>query len=174
MAKKSSRRAAALSVSQALFSQGFGTRRDCDGLVLNGRVAIAGRVIDDPDEPVETDGLMLTVEGRDWPWHEKALILLHKPAGYECSQKPKHWPSVMTLLPPPLPWRSGGDLQPVGRLDQDTTGMLLLTDDGPFLHRISSPRHHVPKTYLVTCRHEIDDAQIDALLGGVVLRQSTR
>ena len=60
MAKKSSRRAAALSVSQALFSQGFGTRRDCDGLVLNGRVAIAGRVIDDPDEPVETDGLVLT------------------------------------------------------------------------------------------------------------------
>ena len=85
--------------------------------MLNGRVAIAGRVIDDPDEPVETDGLVLTVEGRDWPWHEKALILLHKPAGYECSQKPKHWPSVMTLLPPPLRWRSGGDLQPVGRLD---------------------------------------------------------
>lgn len=169
MAKKSSRRAAALSVSQALFSQGFGTRRDCDGLVLNGRVAIAGRVIDDPDEPVETDGLVLTVEGRDWPWHEKALILLHKPAGYECSQKPKHWPSVMTLLPPPLRWRSGGDLQPVGRLDQDTTGLLLLTDDGALIHRLTHPKKHVDKVYEVSCARLVTEEQLAKLRAGVVL-----
>ena len=172
MAKKSSRKptAGTLGVAHALFTQGFGTRRDCDGLVLNGLVSIAGRVLDDPDEPVATAGLVLTVEGRDWPWHEKALILLHKPAGFECSQKPSAWPSVMTLLPPPLRWRSGGDLQPVGRLDQDTTGLLLLTDDGALIHRLTSPKRHVPKVYEIATAEPVSQAQIDALLRGVVLR----
>jgi 16S rRNA pseudouridine516 synthase len=171
MAKKSSRKPAAgtLGVAHALFTQGFGTRRDCDGLVLNGLVSIAGRVLDDPDEPVATAGLVLTVEGRDWPWHEKALILLHKPAGFECSQKPSAWPSVMTLLPPPLRWRSGGDLQPVGRLDQDTTGLLLLTDDGALIHRLTHPKKHVAKVYEVTCARPVEPGQVERLLAGVVL-----
>jgi 16S rRNA pseudouridine516 synthase len=171
MAKKSSRKSTAgtLGVAHALFTQGFGTRRDCDGLVLNGLVSIAGRVLDDPDEPVPTAGLVLTVEGRDWPWHEKALILLHKPAGFECSQKPSAWPSVMTLLPPPLRWRSGGDLQPVGRLDQDTTGLLLLTDDGALIHRLTHPKKHVAKVYQVTCARPVEPGQVERLLAGVVL-----
>lgn len=169
MAKKTPRRPAAIPVAHALFTQGFGTRRDCDGLVLNGLVAIAGRVLDDPDEPVGTDGLVLTVEGRDWPWHEKALILLNKPAGYECSQKPGAWPSVMTLLPPPLRWRSGGDLQPVGRLDQDTTGLLLLTDDGGLIHRLTHPKKHVAKVYQVGCARPVEAGQVARLLAGVVL-----
>ena len=87
------------------------------------------------------------VDGRAWPYHERALILLHKPAGYECSQKPRHHPGVLTLLPPPLRRRG---VQPVGRLDEDTTGALLLTDDGALIHRLSSPKHHVPKVYEVT------------------------
>jgi 16S rRNA pseudouridine516 synthase len=60
-------------------------------------------------------------------------------------------------------------VQAVGRLDQDTTGMLLLTDDGKFIHRMSSPRHHVPKVYEVTVKHLLDDSQVARLLGGVVL-----
>ncbi|WP_434738344.1 pseudouridine synthase [Sphaerotilus sp.] len=158
-----------MTLSHALFTQGFGTRRDCDGLVLNGLVSIAGRVTDDPDEAVSPEGLVLNVEGRDWPWREFAVVMLNKPTGYECSQKPKHWPSVMTLLPPPLRWRSGGDVQPVGRLDQDTTGVLLLTDDGALIHKLTHPKKHVDKVYEITCARPVTDEQVQQLRAGVVL-----
>ena len=155
-----------MKLSQILFSQGLGTRRVCAGLVQAGLVSLAGRVLDDPDEDLPTEGLVLTVEGQPWPYHASALILLHKPAGYECSQKPRHHPSVMTLLPPPLRQRG---VQPIGRLDEDTTGLLLLTDDGRLIHKLTSPKHHVPKVYEVQCRHPLDEAQVSRLLAGVVL-----
>lgn len=155
-----------MKISQILFSQGFGTRRICAGLVQAGLVRIGGRVVEDEDEDFTTEGLVFTVEGREWPFHAQALVLLNKPAGYECSQKPRHHPSVMTLLPPPLRQRG---VQAVGRLDEDTTGMLLLTDDGKLIHRLTSPKHHVPKVYEVGCKHPVDDTQVARLLAGVVL-----
>ena len=161
--------------SQLLFSQGFGTRRECEALLLAGRVRHAGRTVDDPDEAVDAaDGLIFEVEGRAWPYAAQALILLHKPAGYECSQRPGASPSVMTLLPWPLRRRGRGGVQAVGRLDVDTTGLLLLTDDGALLHRLTSPKHHVPKVYEVTAKHPVDDAQIARLLAGVVLNDEPR
>jgi len=93
-------------------------------------------------------------------------VLLHKPTGYECSQKPKHHPSVMSLLPLPLRVRG---LQPVGRLDEDTTGLLLMTDDGALIHRLTSPKKHVPKVYEIECIDPVTDKQIDELRRGVVL-----
>lgn len=155
-----------MKLSQILFSQGFGTRRVCFGMIDAGLVRHDGRVLDDPHEDLDTNGLVLTVEGKPWPFHAKALILLHKPAGFECSQKPKHHPSVMTLLPPPL--RNRG-VQPIGRLDEDTTGLLLLTEDGTLIHKLTSPKHHVPKVYEVGCKHPISDEQVERLLAGVVL-----
>jgi 16S rRNA pseudouridine516 synthase len=153
-------------LSAILFSQGFGTRRECVGRVLDGQVNIAGRVCDDPDEDFGTDGLVFSVEGREWPFREKALVALHKPAHYECSMKPRHHPSVMSLLPAPLRTRG---LQPVGRLDEDTTGLLLLTDDGALIHRLTSPKKHMPKVYEATTRHPVDERQLTALRTGVVL-----
>ena len=153
-------------LSAILFSQGFGTRRECVGRVLDGQVSIAGRVCDDPEEDFGTDGLVFSVEGREWPFHEKALVALHKPVHYECSMKPRHHPSVMSLLPAPLRTRG---LQPVGRLDEDTTGLLLLTDDGTLIHRLTSPKKHMPKVYEATTRHPVDERQLTALRTGVVL-----
>ena len=155
-----------MNLAQVLFSQGFGTRRECAGIVLAGRVQVAGQVVDDPHTEVDEAGLVFRVDGVDWPYHTKALILLHKSAGYECSRKPRHHPSVLSLLPPPLRVR---DVQPVGRLDEDTTGLLLLTDDGALIHRLTSPRKHVAKVYEVRTRHAVDDAQVQRLLAGVVL-----
>ncbi len=153
-------------LAQVLFSQGFGARRECAGLIAGGHVTLAGRVVDDPLHEVETDGLVFGVRGVQWPFHAKALIVLNKPAGVECSQKPKHHPSVYSLLPPPLRKR---DVQAVGRLDEDTTGLLLLTDDGALIHRLTSPKHHVPKVYEVGCKHPVDDSQVASLLAGVKL-----
>ena len=99
--------------------------------------------------------------------------MLNKPVGTECSQKPSTYPSIYSLLPAPLrtrPQKSAVQgVQAVGRLDQDTTGMLLLTDDGQFIHRMSSPRHHVPKVYEVRVKHALDARQLEHLLAGVVL-----
>ncbi len=153
-------------INQILFSQGFGTRRDCDALVLAGLVGHGGSRIDDPEAEFDPDGLQITVRGQPWEVHTTALLMLNKPANYECSQKPKHHPSVLSLLPAPL--RARG-VQPVGRLDADTTGLLLLTDDGALIHRLTSPKHHVPKVYEVGCKHPVDVRQIERLLAGVKL-----
>jgi len=153
-------------LSQILFAQGFGERRVCDGLVLKGLVRVQGEVVDDPDAVFPEDRLELVVDGLSWVTHVKALVMLHKPAGYECSLKPGAWPGVHNLLPVPLRRRG---LQPVGRLDQDTTGLLLLTDDGALLHKLTSPKHHVPKVYEVSCKHPVTQAMCDKLLKGVVL-----
>jgi 16S rRNA pseudouridine516 synthase len=153
-------------IAQILFSQGFGSRRDCTGLLQHGLVRVGGRVVEDPHEDFEPLDLVFEVQGQAWPYQARALVLLHKPAGYECSQKPRHHPSVLSLLPVPLRTRG---VQPVGRLDEDTTGLLLLTDDGALIHRLTSPKHHVPKVYEVGTRHPVDETQLQRLRDGVVL-----
>ena len=164
-----------MQLQDILFSQGFGTRRVCAGLVQQGLVQVNGLGVRDALADVSTDNLRLTVQGVEWTYHERAYLVLHKPAGHECSQKPGMHPSIYTLLPGPLRTRGGGaaaGVQAVGRLDQDTTGLLLLSDDGKFIHRMSSPRHHVPKVYEVTAKHPISPEQIAKLLQGVVLDDS--
>jgi len=149
-----------------LFSQGLGSRRECAGLLAARLVRIAGKIETDPAVDLATDDLQFEVEGQAWTFQATSLVLLHKPAGYECSQKPTAWPSVMLLLPAALRRRG---IQPVGRLDQDTTGLLLLTDDGKLIHRLTSPKHHVPKVYEVGCDRPVDAAQVEQMLRGVVL-----
>lgn len=169
-----------MQLQDILYSQGFGTRRVCAGLVQQGWVEVyaAG-----PEQaPVQCldatadfapEGLRFRVQGVDWAYFAHAYVMLHKPAGTECSQKPSTYPSIYTLLPAPLrqrPVKSAiQGVQAVGRLDQDTTGLLLLSDDGQFIHRMSSPKKHVPKIYRITAKHAITPAQIERLLAGVVL-----
>ncbi len=163
-------------LEEILYTQGFGTRRVCAGLVQQGFVSVAGVVTTDAATEFIADGLHFSVQGVPWLYQAKAYVLLHKPAGTECSHKPSTWPSVYTLLPGPLRQRPQKGpiqgVQAVGRLDQDTTGMLLLTDDGQFIHRMGSPKHHVPKVYEVTVKHPLDDQQVARLLAGVVLDDS--
>ena len=153
-------------LKDVLFSQGFGTRYDCAAMVASGAVEIAAEVHDDPDEDVETEGLVFRCLGTDWPYFEKAIIALNKPAGYECSMKPSAHPSVMTLLPSPLRRRN---MQPVGRLDVDTPGVLIFTDDGALQHRLIHPKRHVSKIYAVVCRHPVDEKTREKRMAGVVL-----
>ncbi|MEO8835657.1 MAG: pseudouridine synthase, partial [Caldimonas sp.] len=152
---------------ELLFTQGFGTRRECAALVANERVEIAGAGVIDAVQEFEAEGLRYRVDGGDfWPYRPQAVIALHKPAGYECSTKPRHHASIYSLLPAPLRTRG---VQSVGRLDEDTTGLLLLTDDGTLLHRLTSPKRHVAKVYEVACKHAVDTAQIERLRSGVLL-----
>jgi len=160
-----------MNLERVLFSQGFGARRQCRALIADGRVAIDGAVCDDPDADFDTTSLTFSVDGTPWPYHEHAYILLNKPAGYECSREPQHHLSVFNLLPPQFATRG---VQCVGRLDQDTTGLLLLSDDGQFVHAFTSPKRKVPKVYLATTRHPLDAAQLDALRNGVLLHGESR
>jgi 16S rRNA pseudouridine516 synthase len=167
-----------MQMQEILYSQGFGTRRVCAGLVQMGHVAVGGEVVTDAALDLDPHGLHFTVDGAPWTYHEQAYVMLHKPAGTECSQKPSAWPSIYTLLPAPLrqrPQKGGTDgVQAIGRLDQDTTGLLLLTDDGRFIHRMSSPKHHVPKVYEVTLKHPGDEKMVGKLLAGVVLEDGPK
>jgi 16S rRNA pseudouridine516 synthase len=190
-----------MNAADLLFTQGFGTRRICAGLVDKGLVEIYKKNGLLPSEYIdssaiknivaedwqvvtsETDvdvfeGLPYRVQGVVWRYFERAYIVMNKPMGHECSQKPKAWPSVYSLLPAPLRLRPTKTaiqgVQAVGRLDQDTTGLLILSDDGAFVHRATSPKHHVPKVYEVTCKHPVTALQIEKLLAGVVLDDSPK
>jgi 16S rRNA pseudouridine516 synthase len=167
-----------MQLQDVLFSQGFGTRRVCAGLIQHGHVVLAGCCVTDAMTEIVAQGLHFCVDNVEWEYHEKAYLMLHKPAGMECSRKPSAHPSIYTLLPPPLRQRpqkaAVQGVQAVGRLDQDTTGLLLLTDDGQFIHRMSSPRHHVPKVYDVAVKHAVDEGQLERLREGVVLDDDPR
>jgi 16S rRNA pseudouridine516 synthase len=155
-----------MQLERILQRHGFGTRRECRALIVEERVAVAGTLCTEPVAEIATGGLVFSVDGVSWPFMEFATLMLHKPAGYECSRKPMHHPSVLELLPRPLRLRG---VQPVGRLDEDTTGLLLVTDDGQLNHVLSSARRKVPKIYRVTTRHAVDQDQVERLLAGVLL-----
>ena len=155
-----------LSLDRILQSQGFGARKWCRQLSADGEVEIAGGTVTDYRTSFETDDLAFTVFGEEWHYREHIYIALNKPADYECSRKPSLHPGVLSLLPEQFARR---DVQPVGRLDHDTTGLLLLSDDGAFIHAQSSPRRHIPKVYVATTHDPVTPELVAKLLSGVKL-----
>jgi 16S rRNA pseudouridine516 synthase len=153
-------------LDRILQSQGFGTRKWCQRLIDDGEVSIGGEVITDTRASFETEGLEFSVYDEPWKYREHIYIALNKPADYECSRKPSHHPGVLSLLPEQFALR---DVQPVGRLDHDTTGLLLMSDDGAFIHAQSSPKRHVPKIYVATTHEPVTTKLIEQLLAGVKL-----
>jgi 16S rRNA pseudouridine516 synthase len=155
-----------MQLEQIIFSQGFGTRKTCRTLIRSDRVVVNGQACADPFMEFDPVGLQFSVDDEIWQYREKAYLIMNKPADYECSQKPKHHPSVYSLFPNPIRERK---IQSIGRLDEDTTGLLLFSDDGQFIHRMESPKWKVPKVYEVTAKHPLAAEQIAALLKGVQL-----
>jgi 16S rRNA pseudouridine516 synthase len=153
-------------LDRILQSQGVGTRKYCRALIADGEFAINGNVLTDYKAQLETDGLVFTLFGEEWTYRAQVYIALNKPPNFECSRKPSHHPGVLTLMPEQLGWR---DVQPVGRLDHDTTGLLLLSDDGAFIHAQSSPKRHVPKLYVATTYDRVTAELVERLLAGVQL-----
>lgn len=162
-------------LASILHDQGYGTRKDCARLVRQGLVEVAHgtdaamtwRPAADPVEEVSLEGLRLRVNGAALPYREKVYLALHKPGDCECSHVPTHHRSVFSLLPGPL---VGRGIQAVGRLDADTTGLLLLSDSGEFNHYFTSPKRHIPKTYRVGTKHPIAEDQVARITAGVDLR----
>jgi len=155
-----------LTLDRILQSQGFGTRKWCAELIAAGEMSIAGKTITESRVTIETDGLVFKIFGEVWTYREHVYIALNKPANFECSRKASHHPGVLTLLPEQFTRR---DVQPVGRLDHDTTGLLLMADDGPFLHAQSSPKRHIAKVYAATTHDLVTPELVAKLLAGVKL-----
>lgn len=155
-----------MQLERILHVHGFGSRKACRIMVRQGDVTVNGEMCDDPTTEFDTANLHFTVGDEPWQYREQAYLMLNKPANYECSHKTQHHPTIYSLLPHPLVAR---DVQCIGRLDEDTTGLILLSDDGKFIHRMSSPKWKVPKVYEVTCKHSILETNIHALLQGVQL-----
>ncbi len=155
-----------LDLERILHKQGFGSRKLCRIMIINEEIMVNGAMCDDPDAQFGLENLNYTVKGEPWVYKEKSYLMMHKPSNYECSHKTQHHPTIYSLLPHPLVERQ---VQCIGRLDEDTTGLILISDDGLFIHRMSSPKHKVPKIYEVTCKHSVLQSNIHALLGGVKL-----
>lgn len=155
-----------MTLEKMLQSQGFGSRKTCRILIKEGRVNIHGNICATPEMDISTDNLFFEVDGEKWRYRSRAYIVMNKPAGFECSHQPQHHPSVFSLLPQQLIQRG---IQCVGRLDQDTTGLLFFSDDGAFIHSLISPKKNIPKIYEARVKHKLEPAHINALLTGVLL-----
>lgn len=155
-----------LSLEKILVSQGFGSRRHCRTLIQSGLVQVNGELKTDPAEKISIENMILSIEGKPWEHRQKVYVVLNKPTGYECSHQATHHPSIYRLFPDPLIERG---LQCVGRLDHDTSGLIFLSDDGAFIHALTSPKKNIGKTYEITTADPLTDEQIQRLLTGVVL-----
>lgn len=134
-------------LDQLLANLGYCSRREARDWLEAGRVTVAGRTADDPAQKAAAAAVRVDGEPLDHP--DGLLLLLHKPPGLVCSHDEREGPSVYTLLPPR--WRRRNPVvTSVGRLDKDTSGLLLLTDQSALVHRLTSPKHKVPKVYRAT------------------------
>lgn len=144
---------------------GYGSRKEVARLVKDGRVALNGIAITDADQSVllsDARGGALTFDGERLDPPAPLSVMLHKPAGYTCSHDDKG-PLVYDLLPER--WRRRNPvLSCAGRLDKESTGQVIVTDDGDLLHRIVHPKSHAPKYYEVTLQHDLrgDEAALFA------------
>ena len=135
-------------------------------MIAAGEVSIAGKTITDSRVAIEADGLVFRIFDESWVYRRHVYIALNKPTDFECSRKASYHPGVLTILPEQFTRR---DVQPVGRLDHDTTGLLLMSDDGPFIHAQSSPKRHIPKVYAATTHDPVTPELVIKLLAGVKL-----
>lgn len=159
-----------ISVLKLIQSQGFGSRKECTALIRSGQLAVNGLIIRDQDFIPDAEIQYLTVQGQSWPYHKKLYLALNKGTGFECSSKPGHHRSVFELFPEHFIRRG---LQPAGRLDQDTRGLILFSDDGAFIHQLGSPKKKIFKRYLVQTDRVIEQACMKALEKGVLLKGET-
>ncbi len=154
-------------LDKALSDQGMWSRKDVKSLVRKGRVAVNGCPETDPGRKVDRQEDRVTVDGREIALKEHLYLMLHKPAGVVSATRDVRERTVVDLVPPQL--RRPG-LFPAGRLDKDTTGMMILTDDGELAHRILSPRSHVPKTYIARLDRPVTEEMVRAFAAGIPLK----
>lgn len=157
-----------LRLDQLLSRYGYCTRREAPDWVRNGRVTRAGDggMLAKSDQRVDPESVL--VDGMPVEFVDRLLIALHKPTGYACSHDPSEAPLVYDLLAPQWLRRNPGPVS-IGRLDRETTGLILITDDGVLAHRLTSPKHEVEKTYEVTVSQPLPEHLTELFAAGTLL-----
>lgn len=158
-------------LDKLLCSQGTLTRSEAGRLIRSGRVTVDGVPCRDPAKKWDPTGVTVAVDGKALGYAQYRYVMLNKPAGILCVSRDPKAPTVVDLLPPTLQRRG---LFPAGRLDKDTHGLVLITDDGAFAHALLSPRHHVPKTYRAVLDKPLDEEKITAFCAGPTLEDGTQ
>jgi 16S rRNA pseudouridine516 synthase len=153
-------------LDQLLASLGYCSRREVRAWLKAGRIAVAGKVADDPG--VKPSPAAVRVDGEPLDHPEGLLLLVNKPLGLTCSHDPREAPLIYDLLPPR--WRERNpQVTSVGRLDKETSGLILLTDQTELVHRLTSPRHKVPKVYRVRTDRDIDPSLVGLFAAGTLV-----
>lgn len=152
-----------------LSEAGVASRRELRGIIRAGRVQVNGKVVSGPEEKVDEARDEIMLDGVRVTGPRRIVLMLHKPAGYVTSTDDPRERTVMELLPPQ--YRS---LAPVGRLDKETEGLLLFTNDGKLAHRLISPRHGVEKVYYAEHDGTAGPEDVAAFLAGLTLRDGTQ
>ena len=161
----------ALTLDRLLASIGFGSRKECRALVRMGMVELDGNVVDDPFIEFKSRPEFITVNGEEVPTIEKLYIMMDKPLDVECSHNARDHQSVFSLLPDRF---TAMGIQTVGRLDADSSGLLLLSNQGDFIHKVESPKKGYLKKYRVTLARPFTEAQKTELLNGIMLKDERR
>jgi len=152
-------------LERVLSKAGLGSRTEARKWIGTGRVRVNGKLVQTPDQWVDLERDTVTLDDKPIRARKKIYLLLYKPTGYLTTYKdPQGRPTVYDLI------RDAGEwMVPVGRLDQDTSGLLLLTNDTQFVEGVANPEYKIAKTYLVKASTLISDEQIQQLRAGVVL-----
>lgn len=158
-----------LRLDKFLCELGLGTRSEVKILMKKGMVAVNGITEKSPDRKIDTEHDTVTYQGKNVSYQKYYYYMMHKPAGVITATKDKEQKTVMDLLEGSF----RKDLFPVGRLDKDTEGLLLITNDGELAHDLLSPRKHVEKTYLIQIPKRLDMSQIEALEKGLDIGDDT-
>lgn len=153
-------------LDKLLAGTGKWSRREVKALVRQGLVRVDGRLAASAEDKLDPAAAVVTVAGETISLRRFTYVMLHKPAGVLTATEDRKQPTVLDLLPPEL--RRIG-LAPVGRLDKDTEGLLLLTNDGELAHRLLSPKYHVDKRYLARVDGELSAADAEAFARGMTL-----
>uniref|UniRef100_UPI003FF07F52 pseudouridine synthase n=2 Tax=Candidatus Fimivicinus sp. TaxID=3056640 RepID=UPI003FF07F52 len=158
-------------IDKLIASQGALSRSDVRRLVKSGAIALNGSPVRDAGQKADPEADQITVSGRPLFISKYLYLMLDKPAGIVSASRDAEQKTVIDLVPSAL--RRDG-LFPAGRLDKDTTGFVLITNDGEFAHRILSPKKHISKTYLARLARPVDGRSIEAFRSGLVLADGTR
>jgi len=153
-----------LRLDKIISATGKKSRREIKQLIKEGRILVDGRPASAPEEKYDPETTEILLDGRDLGYRRHTYVLLHKPAGLLSATEDAQSPTVLSLLPPDMQ-----KLFPVGRLDKDTEGLLLLTDDGELAHRLLSPKNHVDKIYYARVEGELNEEDCKAFAEGMVL-----
>ena len=158
-------------LDKLLCSQSTLTRSEASRAIRSGRVTVDGAVCRQAAQKVDPATQRVAVDGRALTYAQYVYWMLNKPAGILCVSRDPKAPTVVDLLPAEEQRRG---LFPAGRLDKDTHGLVLITDDGGFAHRMLSPRHHIPKTYLARLDKPLTEAAAEAFRAGPLLEDGTQ